>query len=1293
MPKKTPKRQKRQKGKQKQYITSNEEPATTYKWFDKKQAETKIMKTRNMQMFIAEYQNRDKQTKITYIVNNIINGITSGTYKIFETIFEYDVNNIHTKRCCFTLSEIHDMVKAYLSAKNDLLPRTDIGNVDLAQKITFKHIYLVAISSLSGEQEFNRMKDTPTTVSIDIGSLNSATIDDKLAEINGLAAMFVNELQNEQNNEIVMRIYEEMVYRELTLLTVSNEETRTTRFEPENAANTKAAVVVGDFITTIEKAFPNKSSHEDYLDLNSRVSEDIELSTSNIDLYLASTLGIMEGAVCSDFFVSLYTEYENRTRSIPSPIHRYPDVFDNIPFSKSFKNILTLISDHPDSLNLSMLNRIYRLTKTANYMIHDKPDDAIVDIILRYLINPSVEYYTSRIAKAEINTCIRAIADAWVGSFKKHGGPVVSQSRCHSSSQNQDDIFIPFMASIGIDVPRVNILYNKPIALVKSNAAELERICDILGPCTHSYTDAVGTKWPNTCSQIIRKKSNQISLVNTISSSITSVDAACESKQNPSYFVIDNIELTAIPYSQIPRITRKIRISKTPHDVEDKSFHPEGISEFVDIPDADPVIFGGIEVFSLQNGKDAPFIMYYVNKEMYFPTETYPDEVMDAQIILLIKKLYAHFKIDFTQYCKVFNKFDELLILIAVSYSRLSQNASLAFLEGSGIDLSSTIRNNVHIDLRDLPVIWLAQDFLETDSIPNNIRQKVQILLALISKETGDQSKISLTDEISKVSNVALWTVDSFLSDGKKSGINVFKSSATLEISKVNDDPVDSEELTRVLDILLRFDQYAVLSEISTTIRTSLYDIINNIIGVLTNYFENDQTNPKVLMHILIYSSMLFRLQTPLLIDEASFNQKIIDYTTTWQSGGVFDDISLLENRHAGIKDLKTLFEIIDTFENEDYKVHISTKTTNNSSVAHSDITPIVIGLVKDADFYSRFDAVCKNAPLFWLIREYHKLVNLSLSRSIRTINQTFGIDVADIENQIKNKYVFHLFIKLSAFIKKHMNNREFVIEMVFPYLQKFGIDISIFVSVLNTEKEDPVDQAISAIENAIDVSTNDEETEQIIASQDEESDPTSQRNGLEYQSPTLDIYSNKKNNAEQVKSDDHKTDEELLQDKIFHSLFYENKYSASSRRSPASSRRSPASSRGSPASSRGSPASSRGSPASSRRSQTFDDAAKEYKYDNVLYNVPPPTEVAVNRQRRERYENNNERPSFNKFYKKNKNPNILSAKDNNTVKKPKGGGKNHNNCYTKKLYRVRKTRKNTKRPKYIKKNATRRRR
>jgi hypothetical protein len=832
---------------------------------------------------------------------------------------------------------------------------------------------------------------------------------------------------------------------------------------------------------------------EEYMTWLVHANEPTRYSFSDLErtnLYLTSTFGQIERLFSIDIYHIIVTTLEGEGSVKSLEDIDIVDIFSGtpIPEGTSFIDVLQQI-DAIESVELkSRLNYIYKcyfLLKSLCFILHDKPVNAFVEILLKYIVEPKEKY--TRGKYLDIFEIIHTLIQKWVSGFTKGAAPSATQKRCHDTAAELTRYFTDIMKLHGIIVPEKLLVYSMPYSVFK-NDKEQQQIAKeqlIRSNCKYGLADAVGNEFLD---RLFTEGQEQQKLY-TLNESLQ--DAAPPSRTNGPLTVIkSNIHIDS------DLATNSATISTISVDLE----KGDGVNNLARIEFknpfvlAEPVRFGNIAIFTLQNDTAQPFVLYYLDSEECFggldQTKLESDLPTHLEIFRVnLNTSWGSFDF-FNQFMTIFDAGDEgkLKILFGVSYGRISQNDTIPLIAHLGLDMSKSARGRGPPQ-NILTLKWLAQN------TGSDVEDIVRVLLASFAKELGDQAKRNTIEIINRNPSLGgkglLATVDTFLPHAFTNGICVVKAGNIEIYEQEGFRTIDRPTIINILKLLQKYEDYGLLMGlVQRDLLPKLIGSVIQVIGILTPLIQIPDLarppNVDIFKHVLFYSGILSELnKSRLLIDSATFHEIKRKYIENWQSPGFTDDISFMK-RILFIGNIRELFSIyekdIDTYQSFfiTYEYDGKTYTEKNLSTIIEKYSRYYY-TKSSFDFDNEINKILEEAPLFYLLKYWNEVT----SQFIIIPRKTFGRSQPSYSPDV---YIRAVAKKLSVFIVNYIDDVGAFISLITLFNGGLADEVSNLIreiATYETRPESSYHDAISSqVEYRIDYASN--ENAQDIVDQDE---------------------------------------------------------------------------------------------------------------------------------------------------------------------------------------------------------------
>jgi hypothetical protein len=872
-------------------------------------------------------------------------------------------------RCCFTANEVIERIISHMNAlirDNTLLTSSS--------------------ESLIIRCYNNPNTDEPGTIVVSFkdaffsdGRPNAEYYNQVLLQIRRNSSVF-NQLPQEHRESILSKLEESY-----TRYTDENSYIR--RVQAYSETNQKLTELKIDpqlesYLTSLISGYEDELKDKDINDYVRWLNDANEPGNSlnnleRTNLYLQTTFSQIERLFSIDMYHIIISTLESHY-GLPKLTDIQVDE-TGVPDGSTFSDVLKQINDIPDNneakRNLNYIYKCYFLLKSLCFILHDKPVNAFVETLHNFIVKP-MQDYSLKSYHPDVFSVIVSMIVLWENGFKTGGGDYkASQKRCHNTASNLTTYFNDFMKQqFNIIVPGKLLVYSMPYSVFRNDESEQNLVRDMLisSYCKYGLADAVGNDFVQGLFRLPEQQK-----IFTLTSALQ--DAAPPSRTNGPLTVIKEdiyIDTNKVAINRVSKSTDAIDLEKGISNLLSLQF---GVSTMI----AEPVRFGNIAIFTLQNTTAQPFVLYYLDPAVHFPGSTI-EELM-PYLVDFVNNLNTSWTDIFTPYTHISDYGDEgkTKILFGVSYGRISQNDTIPLI-GDLLDMSKSSRG------RGPPANIITLKWLEQGK-GTNIEETVRVLLASFAKELGDQAKRNVVEIINRDPNFdgkgLLATVDTFLPHAFTNGICVVKAGNIEIYEQEGFRTIDRAAIIHILKILEKYNNYGLLKTVVTEQFLPLaIDSVKRVIGVLTTNIQRPDLsrlpNIDVFKHILLYYGILSELyKNRLLIDELGFHSIETNYKASWQSPGFIDDISFMK-RILLIGNIRELFAIyekdIDT--NQSFFItYISDGATRTEKALHRIIDKYYRNYyeIKDFDFDTEIDKIFEEAPLFYLLKYWNDIINI----------------------------------------------------------------------------------------------------------------------------------------------------------------------------------------------------------------------------------------------------------------------------------------------------------------------------
>lgn len=1011
--------------------------------------------------------------------------IGSSRIYIDPQIFEVKYESIDTTfiRCCMTAKELRGSIISHLKAIHQSTNRQILLR-SLPQSYVFK------CHNNPNPEQLREIRLNTSDFFDQSGIMTTSVVNEVLRAITDANKAFEN-LPKEQK-DVILRMLEEQystyLHPDSIIRTVQAYTADSSQRLLALAIDPKLEEQLTRLISGYEDELKSKNI-EEYMTWLVHANDPTRYSFSDLErtnLYLTSTFGQIERLFSIDIYHIIVTTLEGEGSVKSLEDIDIGDIFSGtpIPEGTSFIDVLQQI-DAIESVELkSRLNYIYKcyfLLKSLCFILHDKPVNAFVKILLNYIVEPKAKY--TRGKYLDIFEIIHTLIQIWVSGFTKGADHSATQKRCHDTADELTRYFTDIMKLHGIIVPEKLLVYSMPYSVFK-NDKEQQQIAKeqlIRSNCKYGLADAVGNEFLD---HLFTEGQEQQKLY-TFNESLQ--DAAPPSRTNGPLTVIkSNIHIDSGLATNSATIST-ISVDLEKGDGVNNLARIEFINPFVL---AEPVRFGNIAIFTLQNDTAQPFVLYYLDSEECFggldqtKLERYlPTHLENFRVNLNTSWGSSDF---FNQFMTILDAGDEgkQKILFGVSYGRISQNDTIPLIAHLGLDMSKSARGR-GAPQNILTLKWLAQN---TES---DVEDIVRVLLASFAKELGDQAKRNTIEIINRNPSLGgkglLATVDTFLPHAFTNGICVVKAGNIEIYEQEGFRTIDRPTIINILKLLQKYEDYELLmSLVQRVLLPKLIGSVRQVIDILTPQIQRPDLarppNVDIFKHVLLYSGILSELnKSRLLIDSATFHEIKRKYIENWQSPGFTDDISFMK-RILFIGNIRDLFSIyekdIDTYQSFfiTYEYDGKTYTEKNLSTIIEKYSRYYYTNQSSFDFDNEINKILEEAPLFYLLKYWNEVT----SQIIIIPRKTFGRSQPSYS---PDDYIRAVAKKLSVFIVNYIDDVGAFISLITSFNDGLADKVSKLIS--ETRPESSYDDVISSqVEYRIDYASN--EDAQDIVDQDE---------------------------------------------------------------------------------------------------------------------------------------------------------------------------------------------------------------
>jgi len=988
-----------------------------------------------------------------------------------------DSNNPKTemRRCCYTINEVEQDIYTHLS----ILQK----NPGIA--VPFDRYIVHCFISINTEQIDPNYVNGPGYETVEItfnrlidgaGNINEQSYKDTIDLLRSYNAIFLG-LDNDTKIKILsyLEIYNNYKNPESFIRKAHGYHALKETLQPLSI-DPVIENYLAQLIKGYEETLQNKGI-SDYIEWLNYIIQPEGETLSNPELtylYLQSTFDQIERLFSIDMYeIILHELFE----SLPNPeeiiIGDTITVGDKnvpIPAASNFNDVLQKINSVDDPLLKIQLNFVYNfyfLLKSLCFILHDKPVNSFVDVLFEYIVLPMFNYSANTFIN--IHSIITDFVTIWREGFTKGGSSVASQTRSHQTAANLTTSFTQVMKHYNIIVPEKILVYSMPYSVFRYDIAEKKRVNELLKYFKYALSDAVGNEF-------IQNLHSDIELLFPFGPAIQ--DAAPPSRTNGPLIVIkENILVSQAGAMNTAAIsTQGIELEKQVVDIHTISYSSSIVTE--------PVRFGDIVIYPLQNGTVQPFVLYYLDPIVHFPSENIVSIISEFNagsgiLIDFMNNLNTSWSTDIFRNYMIINDvgvygldgLPKIKLLFGVSYGRISQNDTIPLIKDL-LDMSKSARGSGP-PKNIVTLKWLGQN---TNTY---IEKKSKVLLASFTKELGDQAKRNVVELLNSngPNKGFLATVDTFLPHAFINGLCIVRAGNIEIYEQEGFRTIDRDTIVSILKIIKQYEDYTLISgvvnnfleQIKQSIKTTIDYLVPNI-----KAHEISEPNIDIFKHILLYCGIYTELHiNPLLISIDAFHSIIYNFITTWQTPG-FSDANSFMKRILFLGKIREIFAIyekdIDTFQSFFITYESGGKTFTEKHLgriiekyySYHYVDPLF-------DFDTEINKVFDEAPLFYLLKYWNDMKSIRVPNKGRNSIPDKELPTYSIE--VYYNAVSH---KINDFIKKYVDKMFYdVIGMVLnSILPGFADKIVEF-----NDKNEPAydDSQSSQIETLVDYAENDD--------------------------------------------------------------------------------------------------------------------------------------------------------------------------------------------------------------------------
>uniref|UniRef100_A0A6C0I4Z3 Uncharacterized protein n=1 Tax=viral metagenome TaxID=1070528 RepID=A0A6C0I4Z3_9ZZZZ len=636
--------------------------------------------------------------------------------------------------------------------------------------------------------------------------------------------------------------------------------------------------------------------------------------------------------------------------------------------SKPFQDIMHLIHtyDHDNGTKLKNCYRVYFLLKSLCFVLHDKPVNQLATHL--YIIFNS---RTERLFFIDVSEDERRFMthmwNIWRNGFDLQSTPMVTQNRCHKVIDSLTEHFITTLLTLGISVPKKNLVFSIPYSSFENNYESIKPEIDkILSNYDYALGDAVGNDkfinlfektpiYPNTCSK---------------------QDAAPSKYTTQSLLITENVALEdgsnnlLLPRYEIVPVGGGSSIG---------GGGGGGNFSFL----IEPMRFGDISIYCLQrdrsNYDDQPIILYYAAKQCF------SDAASRSLTTTLINKFFQSNRLH-TNYGTIQDDGVEK-ILFAVITGRISQNETIPLIMSIIPGMTQSARGRKSVKQRTDKIKWLGE------GSETSLETEVLILIAVFAKELGDQSKIQVIENLSRNSHKSyVATVDGFFSDSIINGACIFKGGNVQIYEQEGFHVITSEALTKISKIISNSKAYT-------------YEAIkNNVVSLCRIIYENILTiitDERAFIPFPLwfsYAAIAQSVKNPdsIIISESDFDKLTQTFDRSLHSA-ITDELSFVR-KILNLNEINNIFSIYENNINNRFSI----KLTSNGPIR----TSLQIMIIDYFSLEFELRSLIEQLPLFFLIEEIPTLTEPFKYRTKANLRTTQEADAKEVWKTIKEIFL-----------------------------------------------------------------------------------------------------------------------------------------------------------------------------------------------------------------------------------------------------------------------------------------------
>lgn len=984
------------------------------------------------------------------------------------------------RRCCYTIDEVEQDLYTHILSLQKSITGTEIVLpydryivqcfISINTETTTDPNYVHGPGYETVEITFNRLID-------EAGNINEQTYKDTIDLLRSYNAIFLG-LDNDTKIKILsyLEIYNNYKNPESFIRKAQGYHALKQTLQPLSI-DPVLENYLAQLIKGYEETLQNKGISE-YIDWLNHIIQPEGETLSNPELtyiYLQSTFDQIERLFSIDMYEIILHEL---LPDIPEHITigdtiTVGDKNVSIPAASNFNDVLQKINSVDDPLlkmQLKFVYNFYFLLKSLCFILHDKPVNSFVDILLEYIVLPMFNYSANTFT--DIHSIIIGFVTIWREGFTKGGSSVASQTRSHQTAANLTTSFTQVMKHYNIIVPEKILIYSMPYSVFRYDIAEKKRVNELLKYFKYALSDAVGNEF-------IQNLHSDIELLFPFGPAIQ--DAAPPSRTNGPLIVIkeDILVSQTGAMNTAAMSTQGIELEKQVVDIHTVSYSSSIVTE--------PVRFGDIVIYPLQNGTVQPFVLYYLDPMVHFPSENIASIISEFNtgsgsgiLIDFMNNLNTSWSTDIFKNYMIINDvgvygldgLPKIKLLFGVSYGRISQNDTIPLIKDL-LDMSKSARGSGP-PKNIVTLKWLGQN---TNTY---IEKKSKVLLASFTKELGDQAKRNVVELLN--SNGAsgkgfLATVDTFLPHAFINGLCIVRAGNIEIYEQEGFRTIDRDTIVSILKIIKQYEDYQAISrvvnnfleQIKQSIKTTIDYLVPNI-----KAHETSEPNIDIFKHLLLYYGIYTELHiNPLLISIDAFQSIVYNFITTWQTPG-FSDANSFMKRIFSLGKIREIFAIyekdIDTFQSFFITYESGGKTFTEKHLGRIIEKYYTYHYVDPLfDFDTEINKVIDEAPLFYLLKYWNDMKSIRIPNKGRNSIPNKPLPIYSIE--VYYNTVSH---KIHDFIKKYVD--ETFYSEIGMVLNRILPDFTTRINLFTNENESAYDDSQSSqIETLVDYAENDD--------------------------------------------------------------------------------------------------------------------------------------------------------------------------------------------------------------------------